>query len=100
MLPIWELAEKAATEHGIAAAPDARALAAPRPGRCSPRSTTQPGSDNWGFVPYTEEDLDAYAQELQLVFDRNWFMVAENADGRGGRRGADRRPTSTRCSSA
>lgn len=32
---------------------------------------------NWGFVPYDEKDLDAYAQELQLVFDRDWFMVAE-----------------------
>jgi hypothetical protein len=36
---------------------------------------------NWGFVPYGKEDLDAYAQELQLVFDRDWFMVAENAGG-------------------
>jgi GNAT superfamily N-acetyltransferase len=33
--------------------------------------------DNWGFVPYTKADLDAYAQELQLVFDPHWFMVAE-----------------------
>ncbi|HEX8123635.1 MAG TPA: hypothetical protein VF549_20460 [Solirubrobacteraceae bacterium] len=32
---------------------------------------------NWGFVPYTKEDLDAYAQELQLVFSSDWFMVAE-----------------------
>ncbi|MGZ4268760.1 MAG: hypothetical protein ACXVFN_06230 [Solirubrobacteraceae bacterium] len=32
---------------------------------------------NWGFVPYSKEDLDAYAQELQLVFDAPWFMVAE-----------------------
>src|SRR3712207_883755 len=32
---------------------------------------------NWGFVPYTKEDLDAYAQELQLVFAEDWFMVAE-----------------------
>jgi hypothetical protein len=38
-------------------------------------------SRNWGFVPYTEEDLDAYAKELHLVFDRDWFMVAENAEG-------------------
>jgi GNAT superfamily N-acetyltransferase len=38
-------------------------------------------SDNWGFSPYTDRDLDVYAQELQLVFDRNWFMVAETADG-------------------
>ena len=36
---------------------------------------------NWGFVPYSKEDLDAYALELQLVFDRNWFMVAEK-DGK------------------
>ncbi len=35
---------------------------------------------NWGFTPYTSEDLDTYAQELQLVFDRNWFMVAEKTD--------------------
>src|SRR4029077_16025600 len=32
--------------------------------------------DNWGFVPYTKPDLDAYALDLQLVFDRDWFMVA------------------------
>ena len=36
--------------------------------------------DNWGFVPYSKEDLDHYAQELQLVYDRNWFMVAERID--------------------
>jgi GNAT superfamily N-acetyltransferase len=38
-------------------------------------------SGNWGFTPYTKKDLDAYAQELQLVFDSDWFMVAETADG-------------------
>jgi GNAT superfamily N-acetyltransferase len=36
---------------------------------------------NWGFVPYSKEDLDAYALELQLVFDPHWFMVAEQ-DGK------------------
>ncbi len=36
--------------------------------------------DNWGFVPYGKEDLDSYASELQLAFDRNWFMVAEKLD--------------------
>jgi GNAT superfamily N-acetyltransferase len=36
--------------------------------------------DNWGFVPYTKETLDHYAQELQLVFDKDWFMVAEKID--------------------
>ena len=38
-------------------------------------------SDNWGFVPYSKKDLDFYAQEMQLAFDRNWYMVAETADG-------------------
>jgi GNAT superfamily N-acetyltransferase len=38
-------------------------------------------SDNWGFAPYEKEDLDAMAQEFQLVFDANWMMVAETRDG-------------------
>jgi hypothetical protein len=37
--------------------------------------------DNWGFVPYSAKDLDHYAQEMQLAFDREWFMVAETAEG-------------------
>ncbi len=37
-------------------------------------------SGNWGFVPYSKADLDHYAQELQLVFDRHWFMVAERGE--------------------
>ena len=34
-------------------------------------------SENWGFSPYSKKDLDYYAQEMQLVFDAPWFMVAE-----------------------
>lgn len=34
-------------------------------------------SENWGFVPYSKQDLDAYALDLQLVFTPEWFMVAE-----------------------
>lgn len=34
-------------------------------------------SENWGFVPYSTEDLDAYALDLQLVYSPEWFMVAE-----------------------
>ncbi len=34
-------------------------------------------SKNWGFVPYSKEDLDGYALDLQLVFARDWFMIAE-----------------------
>jgi GNAT superfamily N-acetyltransferase len=38
-------------------------------------------SRNWGFSPYDDKDLDQYAQELQLVFDKHWFMVTETAEG-------------------
>ena len=38
-------------------------------------------SENWGFSPYSKKDLDAYTQELHLVFDHHWFMVAETAEG-------------------
>jgi hypothetical protein len=32
---------------------------------------------NFGFVPYDSGDLDQYALELQLVYDKDWFMIAE-----------------------
>jgi hypothetical protein len=35
---------------------------------------------NFGFVPYDERDLDQFALEMQLVFDRDWMMVAEAGD--------------------
>jgi GNAT superfamily N-acetyltransferase len=35
-------------------------------------------SHNWGFVPFSKADLDAYTIDMQLVFDRDWFMIAEN----------------------
>ena len=38
-------------------------------------------SNNWGFVPYSKADLDAYAIDMQLVYSRDWFMIAEQ-DGK------------------
>jgi GNAT superfamily N-acetyltransferase len=34
-------------------------------------------SHNWGFVPYSKADLDAYTIDMQLVYSRDWFMIAE-----------------------
>jgi GNAT superfamily N-acetyltransferase len=34
-------------------------------------------SHNWGFVPYSKADLDAYTIDMQLVFSRDWYMIAE-----------------------
>jgi GNAT superfamily N-acetyltransferase len=38
-------------------------------------------SENWGFAPYGEKDLDFQASEMQLVFNADWFMVAETPEG-------------------
>jgi len=34
-------------------------------------------SENWGFVPYSKEDLDTYTIDMHLIFAKDWFMVAE-----------------------
>jgi GNAT superfamily N-acetyltransferase len=34
-------------------------------------------SRNWGFTPYSKADLDAYWVDLQLIYSRDWYMVAE-----------------------
>ena len=38
-------------------------------------------SDNWGFVPLTEHELDHMASELRPVLDEDFACVAETADG-------------------
>ena len=37
---------------------------------------------NWGFVPYTKEDLDDFAITYRLIYSREWLMVAENPRAR------------------
>jgi GNAT superfamily N-acetyltransferase len=77
MLPIlFELAEQVEPKHGIKIR---------RMSRRSLRKDMDRFADvynaawskNWGFSPYSKKDLDAYTMDLHLVFDRNWFMVAE-----------------------
>jgi GNAT superfamily N-acetyltransferase len=34
-------------------------------------------SQNWGFVPYSKADLDMYWFDQQLIYSREWYMVAE-----------------------
>jgi GNAT superfamily N-acetyltransferase len=78
VLPVLpEIAEQAKTKHGI----QIRKMSRRRLRReldDFQRVYNAAWSKNWGFVPYSKEDLDAYALDLQLVYDRNWFMVAEN----------------------
>ena len=34
-------------------------------------------SHNWGFVPFTKADFDGYTVDLQLIYSRDWYMIAE-----------------------
>ena len=77
MLPVmFELAEAAERDHGVRIRKMSR-----RTLRRDLDTFAEIYNDawkrNWGFVPYSKEDLDAYAQEMQLVFDSTWFMIAE-----------------------
>jgi len=81
ILPVvFKLAEQVEPRHASRSAA-CRGARCARTWTASPRSTTRRGARNWGFVPYSKRDLDVYAQEMQLVFDQNWFMVAETAEG-------------------
>ena len=78
---IWELAEQLEPKHGIRIRKMSR-LHLRRDLDAFGEIYNEAWSRNWGFVPYGPEDLDAYAQELQLVYDRDWFMIAEDAEGK------------------
>ncbi len=76
---IWELAEKAQSEHGIRVRPMRRRQLR-KDMEFFGEVYNEAWSKNWDFVPYSKKDLDALAQELQLAFDKHWFMIAERED--------------------
>lgn len=76
---IWELAEKAQSEHGIRVRPMRRWQLRKDMDKFA-EVYNSAWSQNWDFVPYSKKDLDALAQELHLAFDKHWFMIAERAD--------------------
>jgi GNAT superfamily N-acetyltransferase len=78
---IWEMAEKLEPKHGIRIRKMSR-LHLRRDLDAFAEIYNEAWSRNFGFVPYTEEDVDAYAQELQLVYDKHWFMIAEDSEGK------------------
>jgi len=74
---IFELAEQARTKHGVRLRHlRRRDLARDIEGVFGDVYNTA-WKRNWGFVPYSDADLKHYAEELQLVFDKHWFMLAE-----------------------
>lgn len=76
---IFELAEKVQSEHGIRVRP-MRRWQLRKDMDAFAEVYNAAWSENWDFVPYSKKDLDAYAMELQLVFDKHWFMIAERED--------------------
>jgi GNAT superfamily N-acetyltransferase len=81
VLPVmFELADKVESEHGITLRNMSRRRLRSEMDRFA-EVYNAAWSQNWGFVPYGKEDLDAYALEMQLVYEKDWFMVAEQ-DGR------------------
>ena len=77
MKPIIEkLAERCRTKHGVTVRKMTRRSLRADLDRFA-EVYNSAWSENWGFVPYSKEDLDAYALDLQIVFSPEWFMVAE-----------------------
>jgi GNAT superfamily N-acetyltransferase len=73
---LFRLAEEAGTKHGVQLRKmSRRGLRADMDRFADVYNSAW--AENWDFVPFSKADLDAYAQEMQLVFDRDWFMVAE-----------------------
>jgi hypothetical protein len=80
MLPVlFELAEQLESKHGITIRNMSR-RGLRKDMDVFGEIYNEAWSRNWGFVPYDEKDLDQYAQEMQLVFAKEWFMVAEEGD--------------------
>jgi hypothetical protein len=77
MLPIlFELDERAKNEHGVKIRRMSRRHLRKEMDRFA-EIYNAAWSENWGFVPYSKEDLDAYTVDMHLAFSRDWFMVAE-----------------------
>jgi GNAT superfamily N-acetyltransferase len=78
---LWELAAKVKTEHGIRVRPMRRRQLRKDLDHFA-EVYNSAWAKNWDFVPYSKKDLDAYAFDLQLAFDKHWFMIAEReSDG-------------------
>jgi GNAT superfamily N-acetyltransferase len=81
MLPIiFDLAEQLEPRHGVKIRKMSRRSLRRDMDRFA-EVYNEAWSDNWGFSPYSKDDLDHYAREMQLVFDPHWFMVAETQEG-------------------
>jgi hypothetical protein len=81
VLPVmFELADKVESEHGIRLRNMTRRHMRKEMDRFA-EVYNAAWSGNWGFSPYDKKDLDEYAINMQIVYEKDWFMVAETAEG-------------------
>jgi GNAT superfamily N-acetyltransferase len=77
VLPImFELADKLEPEHGITVR-HMRKRDFKNEVRRFMEVYNSAWEKNWGFVPLTDAELEAYATDLKPVLDENWAMIAE-----------------------
>src|SRR5437763_1530395 len=81
VLPVmWELAEKLEPEHGIKIR-HMRKRDFRNEVRRFMEVYNSAWEKNWGFVPLTDAELEAYARDLKPVLDEHWAMIAEKDGG-------------------
>ncbi len=76
---IWEMAGKVESEHGIVCRPMRKKDLQAEVGRFL-EVYNEAWERNWGFVPLSEKEARAYAEDLKFVLDENWAMIAEKSD--------------------
>jgi GNAT superfamily N-acetyltransferase len=77
VLPIvWELADKLEPEHGVTLR-HMRKRDAKQEMRRFNEIFHSAWSQNWGFTPYTDKELDNLALEFRLFMDEDWTWLAE-----------------------
>jgi hypothetical protein len=82
MLPImFELADKVEPKYGVKVRP-MRKRNFESEVRAFMEVYNAAWENNWGFVPLTDAELEAYAKELKPILDENWAWIAESEDGK------------------
>ncbi len=79
---IFEAADKAESEHGLHLEKITRRSLSKDYKGAFRELFNAAWSKNWGYVPYSDADIKALAEESQLVWSKEWMMKAVNKDGK------------------
>ncbi len=79
---IFEAADKAETEHGLHLEKITRRSLSKDYKGAFRELFNAAWSKNWGYVPYSDADIKALAEESQLAWTKEWMMKAVDKNGR------------------